>query len=90
MMGSEAAGAEKRMDCRGAMEQLFDMIDGELTAEVEQKVRAHITGCPHCFSCADFEERFLRAVHQARAARSAPAPLRERVLQALRSEGWSG
>lgn len=90
MMGTDAAGAEPRLDCRGAMEQLFDMIDGELTDEVERKVRAHITGCPRCFSHADFEERFLRAVRQARAARSAPEPLRERVLQALRGEGWNG
>jgi anti-sigma factor (TIGR02949 family) len=90
MNESEMPNAEKRLDCRGAMDQLFDLIDGELTAEVERKVRAHITGCPRCFVHADFEERFLRAVRQARAARSAPEPLRHRVMDVLRAEGWTG
>lgn len=79
-----------QLDCRGAMERLFELLDGELTPERERTVRSHITGCPGCFAHADFEERFLRAVRQARAAGGAPSALRDRVISALRADGWDG
>lgn len=84
------AAREKDLDCSGAMERLFELLDGELTPEREQKVRSHITGCPGCFAHADFEERFLRAVRSARIAGNASLALRERVLGALRADGWVG
>jgi anti-sigma factor (TIGR02949 family) len=83
--GAQAAA----LDCRGAMERLFELLDDELTPERERAVRSHITGCPGCFAHADFEERFLRAVRQARAG-GCPEALRERVLRALRADGWDG
>jgi anti-sigma factor (TIGR02949 family) len=78
------------LDCRGAMTRLFDLLDGELTPERELKVRSHISGCPGCFAHADFEERFLKAVRTARQAGTASGALRERVVQALRADGWTG
>lgn len=90
MNGSHASSDDARVDCRGAMTRLFDLLDGELTPERERQVRAHITGCPGCFSHADFEERFLKAVHAARAAGNCPEKLRLKVLDALRADGWQG
>jgi anti-sigma factor (TIGR02949 family) len=78
------------LDCRGAMERLFDLLDGELTVERERKVRSHITSCPGCFAHADFEERFLKAIRTARVSGNASLALRERVLSALRADGWQG
>lgn len=84
------------VDCRGAMEKLFDLLDGELTPDKEQQIRSHMSGCPHCFGQADFEQRFLDALHASRAsdvsgsAGSASGALRERVREALRAEGWRG
>jgi anti-sigma factor (TIGR02949 family) len=78
------------VDCRGAMEQLFDMLDGELTPEVERQMRTHMSGCPHCFTQADFERRFLEALRAARNAGVAPGALRDRVISALRAEGFHG
>jgi len=75
------------IDCRGAMAQLFDLLDGELTAEREQRIREHLTGCPDCFAHADFEKRFLAALHAARGDMCAPGALRMRVMDALRTEG---
>lgn len=76
-------------DCGGAMERLFDLLDGELTAEREREVRSHITSCPDCFTHADFEQRFLAALAAARAAHCAPGTLRMKVMAALRIEGLS-
>ena len=76
------------IDCKAAAERLFDMLDGELTEEVEQKMRAHIVGCPHCYTVADFEKRFLEALHKAKeAGKAAPGALRDRVMSTLRSAG---
>ncbi len=77
------------VDCRSAMERLFELLDGELTPDRERQVRAHIVGCPGCFAHADFEERFLKAVRTARIS-GASASLRERVLSSLREQGWTG
>lgn len=89
MNGAPGSSDPGRLDCRGAMERLFDLLDGELTAERERSVRAHITACPGCFAHADFEERFLKAVRRARAMDPCPAEVRARVLDALRAAGWN-
>jgi anti-sigma factor (TIGR02949 family) len=81
------------VDCAQALDKLFDMLDGELTPEVEAKIHAHVSGCSHCFARADFEKRFLDAVHSARVAEgqgvtgAASDKLRARVFDALRVEG---
>lgn len=77
-------------DCGGAMSQLFDLLDGELTPERERVMRAHIAACPDCFSQAGFEQRFLAAVAAAKDSGTAPEALRARVIGALRGAGWSG
>lgn len=76
------------MDCAGAMERLFDFLDGELAGEFDAEVRAHLAACRHCFEMAGFEKRFLDAVQSARASEKCPGKLRARVLDALRGEGW--
>jgi len=76
-------------DCTTAMDRLFDLLDGELTPEREREVRSHITGCPDCFTHADFEQRFLAAVAAARMSGAAPEALRSRVMDALRTAGFS-
>ena len=88
-MKDEPMTGSAELDCRGAMERLFELLDGELTPERERKVRSHITGCPGCFAHAGFEERFLKALRTARAG-DCPSALRERVLSALRADGWEG
>jgi anti-sigma factor (TIGR02949 family) len=77
-------------DCHGAMERLFDLLDGELTPERERAMIAHINGCSACFKHADFEKRFLDAVAKARRTGTAPTALRSRVMDALRADGWTG
>ncbi len=75
------------VDCDAALIQLFDFLDGELDESLELRLKAHVTRCKPCFERADFERRFLEAVHAARAEECCPKSLRERVLHTLRAEG---
>lgn len=90
MAESKAANGEEGCCCREAMEKLFELLDGELTAERERSVRAHLAECPGCLATADFEERFLKAIHNARDGKCCPGKLRDKIVQALRAEGWTG
>jgi anti-sigma factor (TIGR02949 family) len=82
--------AREAIDCAGAKERLFDLLDGELDDETVARMQRHIVQCQHCFDRSDFERRFLAAVHVVRTAGPMPGALRERVLAALRAEGWVG
>ena len=88
-MTRDSSDTPAAFDCAGAMDQLFDFLDGELGPETDARVRAHLADCQHCFDEAGFEQRFLKAVETARAAETCPAKLRARVLDALRGEGWA-
>lgn len=78
------------LDCAGAKERLFDLLDGELDDAMVARMKRHIDGCRHCFDRSDFERRFLAALQAVRAGGPMPGGLRDRVLAALRAEGWQG
>ena len=80
-------GHASGVDCDAALLQLFDFLDGELDETLEVRLKAHVMRCRPCFERADFERRFIEAVHAARSAESCPQALRERVLLTLRAEG---
>lgn len=82
--------AQDEMDCKKAADKLYDLLDGELTADVERKLREHVSGCPHCFTSADFEKRFLTALEQLKARGCCPDALRAKVTESLRSAGFRG
>lgn len=75
------------LDCEAVMRQLWDYLDGELTAEREEAIRAHIAVCARCFPQYEFERAFLEALGRARREHTNPDRLRERLLVALRAEG---
>lgn len=77
------------LDCDAVMRQLWDYLDDELTPEREGAVRAHLAVCQRCHPQYDFEASFLRALSAARQKHSSPDTLRERVLGALRLEGFA-
>jgi anti-sigma factor (TIGR02949 family) len=82
--------ARPAMDCAGAKERLFDMLDDELDDATVSRMKRHIAECRGCFDRSDFERRFLAALQAVRAGGLCPGGLRERVLAALRAEGWTG
>ncbi len=78
------------LDCSGAKDRLFDMLDGELDDETVARMQRHLGECRHCFDRSDFERRFLAAIQAVRRGGPMPGGLRERVIAALRAEGWTG
>lgn len=76
-------------ECEGAMRQLWDYLDSELTAERMDAVRAHLAICSKCYPHYDFEKIFLEALAATRRDHASPEQLRERVMDALRAEGFA-
>jgi anti-sigma factor (TIGR02949 family) len=75
------------LDCRSAMQQLWDYVDGELTPERLVAVQRHLDHCSHCHPHVDFAERFLAALHGTREDRPCPQEVRSRVMQSLKDAG---
>ena len=42
------------VDCRSAMQQLWDYVDAELTPERMVAIQHHLTECAHCLPHAEF------------------------------------
>lgn len=78
------------IDCESAMRQLWDFLDGQLTPERMEQVRAHIDMCQRCYPQYEFERTFLETIAARRRTHSDPARLRARVLTALAEQGLSG
>ena len=77
------------LDCDAVMRQLWDYLDGELTDDRMEAIRAHLSMCNRCTPQAEFEQAFLRAVAQARREHSNPAGMAHRVRAALTAHGYS-
>lgn len=76
------------LDCDAVMRQLWDYLDGELTAEREQAIREHLALCARCHPPVEFECMFLEMLARARREHSEPEQVRVRVLSALEAEGF--
>jgi len=47
------------LSCQEAMSVLYDYLDGELSADMAEKVRKHVEVCRKCYPHVDFERLFL-------------------------------
>jgi anti-sigma factor (TIGR02949 family) len=81
------SGSQPKLDCRSAMQQLWDYVDGELTPDRLAAVERHLTACSHCHPHVEFAERFLKAVHETRLAGGCPEETRKKVMEQLRAAG---
>lgn len=78
------------VNCREALEQLYELLDQELTGEREEEVRKHLDLCRRCYPHLEFERAF-QALLAARCARTeAPESLRRRILEELLEEAPAG
>ena len=78
------------IDCRTAVQQLWDYLDQELTPERMAEVRGHLDRCAKCLPHHDYANTFLSALSEARDADAkAPDVLRRRVMESLRAAGFS-
>ncbi|MBI4544096.1 MAG: mycothiol system anti-sigma-R factor [Gemmatimonadetes bacterium] len=73
------------LSCHQVMAQLWAYIDGELTPELNEQVRAHLEMCARCYPQYDFERAFL-AFLQRMASEPVPAGLRRKVFEQLLAE----
>jgi anti-sigma factor (TIGR02949 family) len=83
------AGKAPMLDCDAVMRQLWDYLDGELTAERAEAIRKHIAMCSRCYPQAEFERSFLVAVERSRREHSQPERLRGELIAALRAQGFA-
>ena len=77
------------LDCDAVMRQLWDYMDGELTPERQNAIRAHLVVCKRCYPQYDFENAFQQAIRASRPSHSRPDALKSRVLGALRAAGFA-
>ncbi len=72
--------------CRGALEVLYDYLDGALTVERRTVIRAHIDGCGSCLQAYEFHLELRRLVADG-CREEVPRGLVDRVLRALEEAG---
>lgn len=77
------------LDCDAVMRQLWDYLDGELTAERTAAIGEHLALCARCFPQYEFERAFLETVGRTRREHASYDALRARILVALRADGFA-
>lgn len=77
------------LDCQEAARRFHELLDNELTPDVEAAVRQHLEDCADCMAVFEFEEAFTRFVALRAKSTEAPADLKQRVLDQLRLSGPS-
>jgi anti-sigma factor (TIGR02949 family) len=78
------------IDCRTAVQQLWDYLDEELTPERMDDVRRHLERCKKCLPHHEYGRVFLAALATVRESEThAPEALRVRVMETLRAAGFS-
>lgn len=86
--GMAATPVAPMVDCESVMRQLWDYLDGELTADRKTAIRSHLELCRRCHPQFRFEQAFLDAVAASAPAHSDPDRLRSKLLAALKDEGF--
>ena len=82
--GSDDPCAANPSDCKEAVEQLYEFLDGELTPEKRSSISDHIDACGHCLDAYEFHTD-LKAVISEKCRTDLPLGLRDRVFDALRA-----
>jgi len=78
------------IDCRTAVQKLWDYLDDELTPERMEEVRRHLERCGDCLPHHEYGRVFLAALSSARQSDAhASEGLRRRVMESLRAAGFS-
>lgn len=77
------------LNCDDVMRQLWDYLDGELTAERMEAVKAHLAVCHRCFPQYDFERQYLQLVAGLRREHPDVHGLRSELLASLTRAGFS-
>jgi mycothiol system anti-sigma-R factor len=71
------------MPCDDVIERMYEFLDGELTSDVDAKIRDHLSKCGRCYPHFRHEEVFLRFLERRAQIEKAPPSLRRRILKKL-------
>jgi mycothiol system anti-sigma-R factor len=74
------------MNCREALEHLYEFLDEELTPELQNEVRQHLEACSPCGERFDSQDAFLKFLQARCRSKSAPPELKRRILHELFGE----
>lgn len=77
------------LDCQSVMRQLWDYLDGELTADRSEAIASHLKMCARCYPQYEFERTFLDQVGKLRREHSDLPSLRARLLDTLKTHGFA-
>lgn len=84
--GGEGSQGYKSITCLGALEKIYEYLDGELDAVSHKEVAHHFSICKRCYPHLKLEERFLGLVHRSEEGEGCPEHLRSQVLALLSVE----
>ncbi len=76
-------GQPRDIDCREALDRLYEYIDEELTPVRAAEVRLHLEECAPCLAVSKFEDAYVRFIEARTRVQSAPDALKKRILQEL-------
>ena len=76
--------------CAEVIERVYEFLDGELTPDVDARIREHLAACTHCYPEFEHERVFLRFLEQRTQIEKAPPALRRRIFALLMDEGIRG
>lgn len=82
-------GSGGMLSCDELIAQLWDFLDGELSAQRRRALESHLEGCVHCAGHVAFERSFLKAIETGSKDALDAERLTVRVRQALVSAGLS-
>ena len=71
------------MPCDAVIERIYEFLDGELTSDVDAKIRDHLGKCRKCYPHFRHEEVFLRFLERRVQIEKAPPSLRRRIFKKL-------
>jgi anti-sigma factor (TIGR02949 family) len=74
---------QRDIDCREAVDRLYEFLDRELTPELRTEVQRHLDACSGCFRHFEFERAYLRFLEARARGRGAGPDLKRRIIQEL-------
>jgi mycothiol system anti-sigma-R factor len=66
-------------ECAAVIAEVWTLLDGECTAETQDKLRHHLEECPTCLRHYGIEERVKKLIAHKCSGEKAPDSLRERL-----------
>ncbi|MCK4656408.1 MAG: zf-HC2 domain-containing protein, partial [candidate division Zixibacteria bacterium] len=71
------------MNCREALQLMYDYLDSELTKDQVEKVKVHLMVCEHCFSKFEFEKLLHNCLQKKGQVSVNAEPLKSRVMEKI-------